>query len=213
MSLPRPPGGESRTVPCGTTHDSNRAGTQSNAATTPRMINVRAIADRSASLVDRAMAIPHASSKIARIGRDRAIVSTKVIVCRDALVSGSCPLTTRGFSNRMPTITRVAANQSRGPAKTNVCQVSAVRPVIAQTGGKSLAASCAAQIWTRSGRLTKRQPQQLVEAAIKACFGDDPMDGQQHAGDVRLAAGRAVGDRQRLARQPEDHLLVRDESR
>src|SRR5262252_2333862 len=71
--------------------------------------------------------------------------------------------------------------------KRNLRHVSAGRPVIAQTGGKSFAASCEAQTWTLSvGALTKTE--QLVQAAIEARLTrDHPPDREHHAGDIRFA--------------------------
>src|SRR5690348_2006261 len=87
---------------------------------------------------------------------------------------------------------------------------------MAHTGGKSLAASCDAQTWTRSGGdawLINPQAQQLVEAAVEARLRGDASNRQQHARHVRLAARRAMRDRQGLPWEPEDDLLVGDESR
>src|SRR6266851_9217916 len=92
--------------------------------------------------------------------------------------------------------------------KVNLRHISAGAPVIAQTGGKSFATSCDCQTWT----LAKVQSQQLVEPAVKARLSRHLPDRQQDAWNVRLPARGAVGDRQGLPRQAEDHLLVGDEA-
>src|SRR5579864_7270087 len=59
---------------------------------------------------------------------------------------------------------------------------------------------------TVSGR--SAQTEQVVQAAIEPLSRRDRPDGKQDTRHVRLAARRAVRDGQRLARQPEYHLLV-----
>src|SRR5882672_4892132 len=86
--------------------------------------------------------------------------------------------------------------------KLTLYQVSAGAPVIAQTGGKSRAASCADQTRTERGPLAEVvQAKQLVQAAIETRLAGHAVDREQHSWYIRLSARRAVGDRQRLARQ------------
>src|SRR5882672_6907842 len=134
-------------------------------------------------------------------------------------VSGRYPLarcatnamtTAKTMNPSPPRQTRISSAyaQSGGVANLNFFHVSAGRPVIAQIGGKSLAHSWEAQIWT----LPKAQTQELVQAAVEARLGRDLADREQHARDVGLAAGRPVHDRQRLSWKPEDDLMVGDEA-
>src|SRR5713101_3783071 len=114
-------------------------------------------------------------------------------------------------SSPIPVHTRIKKAYAHAGAVTNRkrCHVSAGAPVIAHTGGKSFAASWAAQIWTRSGGLEAKE---LVQASIEAWRLDHSPDRQQHSRRVCLAACGAVGYRQSLAGEPEDDLLVGDEA-
>src|SRR5262249_29213287 len=57
-----------------------------------------------------------------------------------------------------------------------------------------------------------RKAEQGVQAAVEARLRRYAPDRQQHARRVALAARGAVRDRERLAGQPEDNLLVRDQA-
>src|SRR5665213_2647843 len=75
----------------------------------------------------------------------------------------------------------------------NLRHVSAGAPVIAQTDGKSLAASCDAQTTTRSVRLGGGvEAKQLVQAAVEAHLGGHPADRQQHTWHVGFSARRPM---------------------
>src|SRR6202165_3715755 len=126
-----------------------------------------------------------------------------------AIVNGSRPTATCSCNAdiaRWP-------ERSGSAVKRNFLQTPAGAPLMAQTRGRSLAASWDDQITTRSdGLVAGIQTKQLVQSAVTPRSGSAFADRDEESRDSRLTARGPVRDGQRLSRQPEDDLLVGDEA-